>query len=566
MNVNRKKIITVDDNIINLTTAKNALTDNYDIYTVPSGEKLFKVLEKTRPDLILLDIDMPVMNGYEVIRLLKNKKDTANIPVIFLTSIHDPENELEAFTLGAIDYITKPFSPTLLSKRIEVHLLVESQRKELQNYNENLMRMVREKTNTVFELQNAVLKTVAELVECRDDITGGHIERTQGYLKILISDLIKYEDFREEISHWDLDFFILSAQLHDVGKVAIKDNILLKPGKLTVEEFEEMKKHTTVGANIIKKIENSTSQSDFLKHAEIFAGSHHEKWDGTGYPLGLKGSEIPLEGRLMAIVDVYDALTNERPYKDAYTHEKAVEIIKEGSGSHFDPKLVVSFLDHEHEFKNIEVHKEYLNNIPIEKTEDIYKLQKTVSKTISELVEYRDGAASKRIERLKAYLGLMIGPLLEHKPYKKEVSSWDKEAFFLAAEYHDVGKIAIKDTILLKPDKLTNEEYEEMKKHTTLGAEITKNIGGLSGESTFLNHVEKLNISHHENWDGTGYPSGLKGDTIPLQGRLMSIVETYEALTHDRPYKKACTHSEAVEIIRSACGIDFDPGLVEVFL
>jgi len=350
MESKRRKIILVDDNITNLNIGRNVLIDVYDVFTVPSGEKLLKILEKIIPDLILLDIEMPEMNGYETIKILKSNEETAHIPVIFLTAKGDAGSEFEGLSLGAIDYISKPFSPPLLLKRIEVHLLVESQKKELKNYNDNLQEMVKEKTRTVIELQNAVLKTFAEMVEFRDDITGSHIERTQMYLKIMIDGLLQDNYYKEEVSSWDLDFLIQSAQLHDVGKIAIKDSILKKTGKLTVDEFNEMKNHTTFGVTVIKKIKENTSENSFLKHAEIFAGSHHEKWDGTGYPLGLKGNDIPLQGRLMAIVDVYDVLTNERPYKKALSHEESVKIIKEESGKHFDPRLVKIFLAYEKEF------------------------------------------------------------------------------------------------------------------------------------------------------------------------------------------------------------------------
>lgn len=353
MKSNRETIIIVDDNTTSLNIARSALAGKYNIFTVPSGKKLFQLLEKTTPDLILLDIEMPETSGYEVIKILKSTKKTANIPVMFLTAMPNPEDELEGLSLGAIDYIIKPFSPPLLAKRIEVHLLVESQKKELENYSVNLEQMVEKKTQTVFELQNVVLKTIAELVECRDDVTGSHIERTQKYLKTIVDALMLNETYRKEVSSWDINLFLLSAQLHDVGKIAIKDSILLKPARLTAEEFEEMKKHATFGVKVIKKIEELTSETEFLKYAEVLAGNHHERWDGTGYPLGLKGENIPFQGRLMAIVDVYDALTNERPYKKAFTHEEAVEIIKSESGTHFDPQLIKVFLEHERDFITI---------------------------------------------------------------------------------------------------------------------------------------------------------------------------------------------------------------------
>ncbi|MDR0223314.1 MAG: response regulator [Oscillospiraceae bacterium] len=354
----RKKIIFVDDQISNLMIGRNVLSTAYDVFTVPSADKLFKLLEKVEPDLILLDVEMPDMNGYETIKKLKSETDTARIPVVFLTARNDTGSELEGLSLGAIDYISKPFSPPLLLKRIEVHMLVEEQKrqleyqkKELQNLNDNLEEMVEEKTKTIVELQNAVLETVAELVECRDDITGGHIERTQSYLKILLEGLRERNIYSDETKDWDIDLLIQSAQLHDVGKISISDNILCKPGKLTPEEFEEMKNHTLFGGKVIERIQERTTSQAFLNYTKTMAISHHEKWDGTGYPHGLRGSDIPLEGRLMAIVDVYDALVSERPYKKPFSHEEAVRIIKEGSGTQFEPTLVDLFLDEEEKFR-----------------------------------------------------------------------------------------------------------------------------------------------------------------------------------------------------------------------
>ena len=353
MEANRKVIFLVDDNPVNLLVGSDALRGQFDVLTLNSGPRLLKVLEKNIPDLILLDIEMPEMNGYEVIKQLKGKPETSDIPVIFLTAKNDNENELEGLSLGAIDYITKPFSPPLLQKRIEVHLLVESQKKELIKFNTTLQEMVNAKTKMVVELQNAVLKTMAELVECRDDITGGHIDRTQNYLRLLLNTLSEQSIYEEEMSLWDLELVLQSAQLHDVGKIAIKDSILQKPGKLTSDEFEVMKEHTTFGEKVISKIEKSTSDQKFLEYAKVLVVSHHEKWDGSGYPNRLNGEDIPLLGRIMAICDVYDALVSERPYKEAFTHEEAVGIIENGRGKHFDPILVDTFLGVSDQFDKI---------------------------------------------------------------------------------------------------------------------------------------------------------------------------------------------------------------------
>jgi putative two-component system response regulator len=263
---------------------------------------------------------------------------------MFLTNKSDTASEIKGLSLGAIDYIFKPFKEEVLLKRLDLHL-------QLKNYSSGLEEEVFEKTIVVHEMQDAILETVAELVECRDDVTGGHIERTQKYLKLLVNLAIQSGVYLKEFSTWDIDLFVMSSQLHDVGKIYIRDDILLKPGKLTYQEFEDMKEHASHGSDIIKKIETKTKDNMFLEHARLLAGSHHEKWDGSGYPLGSRGFDIPLQGRLMAIVDVYDALINDRPYKKAMPHSEAVEIIREGKGSHFDPFLCEIFVKHEDEFE-----------------------------------------------------------------------------------------------------------------------------------------------------------------------------------------------------------------------
>jgi len=343
MSSDKRSIFLVDDDATNLIVGRAALAEHYNVLTFNSGARLLNALEMNTPDLILLDVAMPEMNGYEVIKAIKSKRETSGIPVIFLTAKTDGNSELEGLSLGAIDYITKPFSAPLLRKRIEVHL-------ELINYNNNLQEIVKAKTTSVVKLQNAILKTMVELVEKRDYATGGHIERTTHYLSILLNAMMKRDLHIEEISSWDRDLVLYSAQLHDVGKIAIKDNILQKPDKLTEEEFEEIKKHTVVGEQVIDGLKKNSAEQAFLEHAGIFAATHHEKWDGSGYPKGLKGEEIPLQGRLLAIADVYDALTSNRPYKKAFTHKEAVDIIKEGRGTHFDPVLLDLFLEVSDEF------------------------------------------------------------------------------------------------------------------------------------------------------------------------------------------------------------------------
>ncbi|MDR1445861.1 MAG: response regulator [Treponema sp.] len=353
MKTDKKKIALVDDDLTNLEVGKNILEPVYSVAALDSGRNLFVSLEEEKTDLILLDIKMPGMNGFEVLKILKAGTAFREIPVIFLTGKDDPESELEGLSLGAVDYIGKPFSPPLLLKRIELHLLLEKRKKELQEYNDHLQEMVREKTRAVQDLQNSVLKNVAACVEFRDEATGEHVEHTCNYLSLLMNEMLETGLYWEEISLWDRELALQSSQLHDVGKIHIRDSILLKPDRLTVAEFEEMKKHTIFGSNIIEKMMRDTPGSSFLEYARIFAGTHHEKWNGTGYPYGLGGRNIPLQGRLMAIADVYDALISPRPYKEPLTHAEAVEIIERGKDTQFEPELIDIFMKVEHEFEKL---------------------------------------------------------------------------------------------------------------------------------------------------------------------------------------------------------------------
>jgi putative two-component system response regulator len=267
----------------------------------------------------------------------------ADIPVIFLTAKNGEHSELEGLSLGAIDYLYKPFSASLLLRRIENHLLIQDQKHELKILNDDLENAVQKKTNQVLELQNAILSTVADLVEFRDDVTGSHVIRTRKYLECLVDEVMKERIYYSRLGSWNINYFLQSAQLHDVGKIAITDLILNKPGKLSEAEYGIMKTHVTEGITIISRIEDNAGESRFLNHAFNVVRGHHEKWDGTGYPAGLCGEEIPLEGRLMAIADVYDALVSVRPYKSALSTDEARAIILKGRGTHFDPMLVDAF-------------------------------------------------------------------------------------------------------------------------------------------------------------------------------------------------------------------------------
>ncbi|MDR1037517.1 MAG: response regulator [Deltaproteobacteria bacterium] len=354
------RIMIVDDAVTNLRLAKSALSGAGDVFTVTSAERMFELMDTALPHLILLDINMPGMNGIEALKALKSKPDTADVPVIFLTGLTDTGHEVEGLRLGAVDYIAKPFEPELLRARVGIHLTMRSQRikletqsQELERFNRNLQAMVAEEAGKVVRLQGAVFSTVVDLVESRDDITGGHVTRTMNFLKLLMDGAVESGVYSDEIGAWDQEIILQSSMLHDVGKISISDAILKKPGSLTPQEFEEMKLHTTFGAAVLDKISATLPEEDaqFMRHARIFAETHHEKWNGSGYPFGIPGAEIPLQGRLMAVCDVYDALISKRPYKDPFPVEKAERIIIEGAGSHFDPNLVGVFAKICHRFR-----------------------------------------------------------------------------------------------------------------------------------------------------------------------------------------------------------------------
>ena len=340
-----KTIFAVDDNAVNRMSAKEALDKHYITYALPSARKMFDMFERIIPDLILLDIDMPEMNGFEAMQALKSDPRYSSIPVIFLTGHTDEKVEIRGFEMGVVDFVTKPFTTPVLIRRIETHLEID--------------KLIKKSLTAMHDLHYATIGVIANLVESRDVITGKHIERTQAYLEILMKELVRLGAYSEQISAWDLSILIPSAQLHDVGKITISDVILNKPGKLTDEEFAAIKSHASEGERVISEIIKKTEEGAFLLHAKKFAGNHHEKWNGGGYPRGLAGDDIPLEGRIMAIADVYDALVSERPYKKPFTHEQAADIIKKDSGTHFDPTIVEAFLNIESQFeqKAIELRK-----------------------------------------------------------------------------------------------------------------------------------------------------------------------------------------------------------------
>jgi len=329
-----KTIFVVDDNDTNLAAAKHALKGHYIVKTLPSAMKMFSMMENLTPDLILLDIEMPDMDGFETLARLKETR--GDIPVIFLTSLLDAEVEVKGFQLGVIDFITKPFSAPVLVNRIRTHLEIDELIRERTS-------QLQTKTVQLKNLQSAIIFGFADMVECRDEETGGHLDRTSTYIRILVDAMAVEGVYLDEINTLDLDLFVESARLHDVGKISIPDVILNKPGKLTDEELGIMKTHSLEGESAIDKIASRTDDVEFLRNAKLFAGSHHERWDGKGSPRGLKETDIPIQGRVMAIADVYDALVSERPYKEPFTPDKAVEIIMENAGTQFDPLITDVF-------------------------------------------------------------------------------------------------------------------------------------------------------------------------------------------------------------------------------
>lgn len=338
-------ILVVDDTPDNITLLCSLLGEQYRNKVATNGVKALKIARSDpKPDLILLDIMMPEIDGYEVCRQLKADPTTEHIPIIFLTAKTQEGDETKGFELGAVDYITKPIVPPILMARVHTHLALQDARKFLEKQNEILEEQVEQRTRQLAALQDAIIIAMASLAETRDNDTGHHIRRTQHYVRELAVCLRDQPKFVGQIDDGFISTIYKTAPLHDIGKVGVPDRILLKPGRLTPEEFEEMKKHTLYGRDAIIAAEKSMdAPENFLLTARDIAYCHHEKWDGTGYPQGLAGEGIPLSARLMAIADVYDALITKRIYKDAMPHEDAVKVIEAGKGTHFDPEVVDAF-------------------------------------------------------------------------------------------------------------------------------------------------------------------------------------------------------------------------------
>ena len=308
----RARILVVDDEPANLKVIREVLANDYRLSFAKSGELALQLIENEPPKLILLDIMMPDMSGFEVCKVLKANPKTAHIPVIFVTALSHEQDESEGFALGAVDYITKPISPAIVRARVKNHLsLVQAEQLQLAHID--------------------LIQRLGRAAEYKDTDTGEHIARMSRYSKVLA---LAYG-----MSEYEAEQLKQAAPMHDVGKIGIPDSVLLKPGRLNENEYEHMKQHALIGAKIL---ENSTSP--LLQLAHTLALEHHEKWDGTGYPYGLKGEEISIEGRIVTIADVFDALTSKRPYKKAWSVEEALDLLKDEAGKHFDPQLVDLFI------------------------------------------------------------------------------------------------------------------------------------------------------------------------------------------------------------------------------
>ncbi len=343
----RQKILVVDDTPANIHVLAETLRADYTVVAATNGQKALQLaVKEPLPDIILLDVMMPGLDGYDVCARLKGDEATKDIPVIFVTALSEAGDEAKGLGLGAVDYITKPINPSLVKARVHNQL-------ELKRHRDHLQELVEARTRELKLTQEVTIEAMGALAEYRDPDTGGHIRRTQHYVRLLAMKLRQNPKFAPALDEQAVELLYLSAPLHDIGKVGIRDSILLKPGKLTEDEFQEMKRHADFGRDAIKSAERRLGHDSFLRYAREIAETHHEKWNGSGYPGGLKEEKIPLSGRLMAVADVYDALISKRVYKPPLPHSEAVRCIIDGKGSHFDPEVVDAFVSVQEEFKKI---------------------------------------------------------------------------------------------------------------------------------------------------------------------------------------------------------------------
>ncbi len=342
----RGTVLVVDDAPMNLDVLSHSLSDEFEVITADCGETALDLAAEYLPDIIVLDIRMPKMDGYEVCGQLKHSPITRGIPVIFLTAMLEEADEAHGLALGAVDYITKPVSPALVKARVRNHI-------DLKRRSDHLAELVDERTRELMRTQEATIDSLGTLAECREPEGGGHIRRTRNYIRCLALRLLEKGAYTPPLDEDLIEQYCRSAPLHDLGKIGVPDQILKKEGPLTREEFEVVKTHTTLGHAAIAAAERRLGTNSFLRFAREIAESHHERWDGTGYPHGLAGAEIPLSGRLMAIADVYDALISRRVYKSPFPHSTAVEILAENRGTAFDPVMIDAFLEVREEFRTI---------------------------------------------------------------------------------------------------------------------------------------------------------------------------------------------------------------------
>jgi putative two-component system response regulator len=351
-------ILIVDDNPENLTVIGELLQPVYAVRAANAGPRALQLASMApRPDLILLDVMMPGMDGYEVLRLLRASAETVGIPVIFLTALNSSEDEERGLLLGAMDYVTKPIRPPILMARVRNQLELKRARELLGDRNLWLEAEVARRMGETLRIQDVTIHALARLAETRDPETGNHLLRTQEYMRTLAKRLQRDLRFAGQLDDELVDLLVKSAPLHDIGKVGIPDSVLRKPGKLDAQEWAVMKTHAQIGADAISGAERDVAHAmPFLQVAKQIARGHHERWDGSGYPDGLVGEQIPLPARLMALADVYDALISKRVYKSPFPAQQAFEMIVAESGHHFDPAVVDAFVDCAEQFKAIAEH------------------------------------------------------------------------------------------------------------------------------------------------------------------------------------------------------------------
>ena len=348
----QQTILIVDDNPENLTVLGELLCERYTVRAANSGVRALQLAAQAPlPDLILLDIMMPGISGYEVLEQLQQSALLRNIPVIFTTAMNAEEEEQRGIVLGAVDYLTKPLKPAIVLARVSAHIELKLARDRLQHVNESLEAEIARRMRENLMIQEVTIRALARLAETRDNETGNHILRTQHYVHALALRASRHPRFAAELDEQSIALIAKSAPLHDIGKVGIPDQVLLKVGKLTPEEWEVMKTHAAIGADAIRRAEADTSEPvRFLDYAKQVARHHHERWDGHGYPDGLAGEAIPLAARLMALADVFDALISKRVYKQAFNFDEARQIMASQGGKHFDPDLLSAFLEGYDEF------------------------------------------------------------------------------------------------------------------------------------------------------------------------------------------------------------------------